>query len=68
MYLDNIENYFIKKQNNCEFATWDYGLKTLQQNAFNNLRFNEENKKLMQDFIDEDYEMATDEFGNPLTF
>lgn len=66
--IDEVCRYIekVEKQNN--YSMWDNGLNTLQGNAFSEIEFNSESKKLVEKFKSNKYELAVDENGNPLEF
>lgn len=66
--LDEICRFIEKAENDGHYKLWCHGLDSIQGNAFKNIEFNEENKKLVEDMENSRNEFARDENGNFLYF
>ncbi len=66
--LENICRFFEEAKKNGKYKVWNYGLDSIQGNAFKNIEFNEENKKIIEIMQNRKNEIATDENGKPLLF
>lgn len=68
LYLDKICEYISNAERKNNFQMWNEDIDTLQRAAFTELKLKQENLKLVEDIINEDYQLAVDENGNPLCF
>ena len=66
--LGNICRFIEKAEKKGKFKLWCHGLDSIQSNAFKNIEFNEENKKLIEVMKNRKNEFATDENGNFIYF
>lgn len=68
LYFDKISLYIRNAERKKNFRMWNEDIDTLQLAAFTELKLKQENLKLVEDMINEDYQLAVDENGNPLCF
>ena len=68
LYTDNICDYISNAERKNNYKEWDYGLNSLQLNAFKKFEFIPVNQNFIEEMKNEDDEDATDEFGNLLKF
>lgn len=66
--LENICNFIKQAEQRHHFQYWDYRLEILQKNPYYAIEKNNVEKQLITDIQNSDYEIATDENGNPLMF
>jgi hypothetical protein len=66
--IDNIVDYITMEEEKRNLKPWNLSLNQLQYTVYSEITLNTANQELLKDWQDEDYELATDENGNPLYF